>query len=135
MEQIGTVVSSDGKRAMVQYKRSSACGENCASCSAKCKDTKHMASVLNPIHAEVGQIVKIEMDSRSLLGLSFIAYMVPLLMMALGYIIANAIWHNDIVSDLSAVALLLLTFWVLHRLDKTISQKEKYQSRITKIIG
>lgn len=133
MEKIATVISADKKTALVQIMRASACGENCASCGG-CKETRHTSKVENPIGAQPGQKVKVEMEAKSLIFISFLAYIVPILALFLGYGISYALWQNEILSDLIGILFLLLSFVFLRMVDKRISKNSKYQSRITKIL-
>ncbi len=134
MEKIATVISADNKTALVQLMRASACGENCASCGG-CKGTHHTAKVTNSIGAQTGQKVKVEMEGKSLIFISFLAYIVPLLALFLGYGISYFIWYNEILSDLLGIFFLLLSFVFLRSFDRKISRSGKYRSRITKILS
>ena len=135
MERIATVISADRQTALVQIRRTSACGENCAACQASCKKTRHTAQVKNTVGAKEGQRVKVEMEGRSLIFLSFLAYIVPLLALILGYAICFVLLHNEVWADVSGLASLVLSFLVLRMVDKRIEKSGKYQSEITKIIS
>ena len=135
MEKIATVITADSQTALVQMRRASACGENCASCSASCRKTHHTAQVKNTAGAKEGQTVKIEMEGRSLLWISFLAYIVPLLALFLGYGIAYSIKRNEIIADITGLLCLAVSFFVLRLVDKRIEKSGKYQSEITKILS
>ncbi len=135
MEKIATVVTTDGEKAWVQLLRASACGENCSSCSASCKKTKHTAEVRNTIGAVAGQKVKVEMGSGSFLFVTFLAYIVPLLALFVGYGVTYLLSHNDVTADIVGLGALIFSFFVLRLVDRNLGQKEKYISEITKILG
>lgn len=135
MERIATVISADRQTALVQIRRASACGENCAACSANCKKTRHTAQVKNTAGAKEGQRVKVEMEGRSLVFLSFLAYIVPLLALILGYAVSFALLRNEIWADVIGLLCLVLSFLILRQVDKRIEKSGKYQSEITKILS
>lgn len=84
MEKIGFVKSLEGDEAIVEIRRASACGENCASCKGGCAPTAAYVRVKNHVNASVGQYVKLHSENRKVIKVAFLAYMIPFLSMIIG---------------------------------------------------
>ena len=134
MKQIGIIIQADTQTAVVQIKRATACGENCGNCSG-CETTLQRVEVSNPIGAEVGQVVCIEMDDRYILFAAFIVYIIPLIMLFLGYGIGYFMWYKESLAIISGLLLMILSFLILKRLDGRLKRSLKYQNKITKILS
>ena len=136
MEQIGEVVELRAGRALVRIHRSSACGENCASCEGGCKPTAAITEAINEIDAKVGDTVKIQMNSLSYMSLAFIGYILPLIVCIATYFIASKITDNTIIADASAILSLigmLVLFYILDKLP-IFKKSTVFSTRIIKII-
>ncbi|MDO4563396.1 MAG: SoxR reducing system RseC family protein [Clostridia bacterium] len=133
MEQIGEIIEVSGNMARVRIKRASSCGENCAECKG-CTSTSTTLDAINEVNAAAGNIVRLEMNSASFVLLSFIGYILPIVIMIAAYKITFSFSDNMIVSDAVAVAALLLTFGVFWWLDRIGVHPKRFSSRITRII-
>ncbi len=80
------VVSVCGDEAIVKISKSSACGHNCASCKA-CSNPSYEISVINKIGAKVGDKVLIETKTSKVLFVSFLLYILPVILLILGAVI------------------------------------------------
>ena len=122
VEEVGFVKSIDGSLATVAIKKKS----SCEGCTLKiCKpDEQHMEiEALNPVHAAVGQKVKVAMKSYSYLRNSAVIYGIPALFLVLGAVagkeIISTFFMNsdpDIVSAFSgfgaaAISFLCIKLW------------------------
>ena len=87
MEKIGLVKSLEGDEAIVEIRRVSACGENCASCKGGCAPTTVYARAKNKVNASVGQFVKLHSENKQVMRAAFLAYMIPLFSLILGVVI------------------------------------------------
>ncbi len=96
IEEQALVIRCDGTFAQVETQRSSSCG----SCSAKSAcgtaalakvlgSRRSIVRVLNPIDARPGEQVVIGLEESALTRTSFVFYMVPLLALILGAILAQ----------------------------------------------
>jgi len=122
MEQIGRVISITNGIATVQIRRSTACGDKCASCGG-CSATKGNAIVNNQLGAKVGETVRFELDDNKVLLCAFIVYIVPLFALIFGYVAFDILY---------GVAFFVVPFAILKVLDKKIAPK--FIGKITKII-
>ena len=134
MDQIGQVVELQGKSAVVRVRRTSACGENCASCGGGCTPTSTTLKAVNGLNAKVGDMVKVEMSSGAFVLLAFIGYILPILIAIGAYTVARQLSSDTIVADISAVVALVLTLVVFFVLDKLPKKSTRFSSRIIRIL-
>lgn len=88
-EAIVTKVREDGL-AEVVVERSSICGGDCSECN-ECRYDNLMKSVVrNPIEARRGQHVMIETPTAGIVRGAFAIYVLPLVMLMVGYAVAAA---------------------------------------------
>lgn len=136
MEQIGEVVELRGRRALVRIRRTSSCGENCSQCSGECKPTATLVEATNGLYAKVGDTVKLQMNSASFLFLAFIGYILPIIVCICAYFISKAITDSIIISDIAAIAALVLVLVIFFIVDKLkpSHKSSRFSSRIIKIL-
>ncbi len=134
MDQIGQVVELQGKNAIVRVRRASACGENCSSCEGGCSPTATTMKAVNGLNAKVGDMVKVEMSKGAYLTLAFVGYILPIIITAAAYIIADYITANSLIADISAVAALIITLVIFFAADKLPKRSTRFSSRIIRIL-
>lgn len=130
MLQTGIVKKLNNNEAEVEITRSSACGENCASCGL-CPGQTARVFALNNAGAKTGDMVIIDMADKKVLGAAFLVYIAPVIMLIAGYFISDAIFKNEGLAILTGFIFLAVTFIVLMRLDKRL--KRKYTPKIVEI--
>ncbi|MDO5547260.1 MAG: SoxR reducing system RseC family protein [Eubacteriales bacterium] len=76
--------------ARLQIQRQTACGHDCSKCGGcgEMYTAPIFIEVKNSIHAEVGDLVKIEGSSKNVLGLAAIIYVIPFVLFFLFYAVA-----------------------------------------------
>lgn len=131
MEQVGTVKQIMEREAVVLVRRASACGENCAHCKGGCTQTNITAKVENRAGAAVGDVVKIETDTRRVILAAVLLYFVPCLFAIACGIIAQGLGAHKAVVAIATVATFVTVFCIIQRLDKRIAPT----SYITKILS
>ncbi len=134
MQQIGEVVELKGRLATVRIKRTSSCGENCASCSGECKPTASLVTAVNGLSAKVGDTVKLEMNSPAFLFLAFIGYILPIIICIATYFITLNLTDNIILSDVLAILSIVVTLLIFFIIDKLPHKSTRFTSRIIKIL-
>lgn len=122
MDTVGIVEELYENNAKVQIQRATSCGENCANCGG-CKKTSSYANVTNDLGADVGDTVKIELETGKVLLVSFTVYILPLIFFIVGIAIGNL---------LCGIAFFVIMFIILRFFDKKIGGK--FKGRIVKII-
>ncbi len=78
-----------GGMAEVAVTRSTACGGNCGSCESCIFQSELRTIAKNEIDARPGQRVLIESRSSRIYGAAMLVYIVPLLLMLLGFAVAS----------------------------------------------
>ena len=107
MEQIVRVrkVLPDGK-AEVFLVRESACSGDCHKCSG-CGAAKETVIVTaeNPIGAKTGDFVNLQTDSRQILGMAMLVYMLPLVLFFAGYVLGEQLQLGGTLMGVAGFAL------------------------------
>lgn len=75
--------------AEVAVTRTTACGGNCGSCESCIFQSELKANARNPIEARPGQRVLIESRSSKIYGAALLVYILPLLLLLLGFTVAT----------------------------------------------
>lgn len=131
MLQYGIVRKLNKNTVDVEIHRSSACGESCASCGL-CPGTETITAAENTLNAVVGDRVIIDMSDKKVLGAAFLVYIIPIIMLIIGYAVGSAVFHKESIAIVSGFLLMVLTFAVIILIDKKI--KHCYTPRIVKIL-
>jgi len=113
-----TVTAVEGKYAVVENERKSACegchknvdGNPCSICSLAGGNRKISMSAYNKIGAEVGDRVEVETESRRVLWYAALIFILPIVIALVGYYIGNAVSDGDKLGLLLAVAGMVLAF-------------------------
>ena len=77
--------------AEVEVERGTACGGTCESCEACVFQSRIRAEALNKVSALPGQKVVIESKTSDVLGAAALLYLVPFVLLFLGYAIGSAL--------------------------------------------
>ena len=80
----------DHGMAEVSVVRGTACGGNCGSCESCMYENEFHIQAINRINALPGQKVIIETESAQIYKAEFLAYILPLVLLVIGYLIAMA---------------------------------------------
>lgn len=119
-------IKSDGT-AVVVFKRESACGGNCSSCSG-CSSSELEAVVINEINAVKGDYVTVESKTKDVLLSAFILYMVPIFVFIAAYLVFEK-FGNTI-----ALITALFSFFLSFIFAKIRGRKTEGTVKITEII-
>lgn len=124
-EAIITKIRDDGL-AEVVVERMAICGGDCSQCN-ECKYDNLMKSVVqNPIGAHCGQHVMIETPTKGVLKGALAIYILPLIMLFAGYLIADAMSLGEgacviaaFAAALIGVVLAMVISRIRHKADPT----------------
>lgn len=144
MEEIGEIIETRGKQALVKIERHSLCSK----CNNKCQLAQPEShevdeievEVDNPIGARSGQRVKIEMKEQPMVVASLIIYLIPLIFMIAGYFIGisflNSLGYQgtEITGIIASLSFLALSFVFIRFLDNLFSKRKDYHPRIKEIV-
>lgn len=143
MKETGRVIENNNKTAVVRVLRQSTCSKCDKNCSLAGQDHEKEEmdiEVDNPVGAEAGNVVKLEMGSKSLVLASLIVYILPLLFLIggyfIGFLIASKITYfsREIISIFSSIFFLALSFGVIRLLDNRLKSIESFHPRIIEIV-
>ncbi|NPV79146.1 MAG: SoxR reducing system RseC family protein [Firmicutes bacterium] len=139
MQEMGRVVKVDGNIALVEIERRTACGR-CQLCEVGRRGASSIEAY-NAARASVGDIVTVEMEGRNVLAAAFIAYMVPLIFMFVGFFVGDAIApfagleaNSQTLSAVLGVVFLVGSYGIVHLYDKAISRRGT-KPRVVEIIN
>lgn len=133
MQEIGIVESIDGKEAVVNVKRRTACGDSCATCSVQCKTSRTKISAKNLVDAKVGDKVQIEMATRTVILSAILVYIFPLVVLFGAYFLAELYYGlSEKNSVICALIAFTVSFILLFIIDKF--SKKRFTVNITDII-
>ena len=132
MRQIGRVLKVTDGVADISVVRESACGDNCASCSAKCtlKDTSVSAKAVPGL--KTGDVVYIEMASSKIIFAAFLAYITPIFALLIGFFIGTAQGFEEELSAGIGILTMVLWFFIVYAIDKRL--KRLYRHTIVEVI-
>lgn len=142
----GIVVALEGEYALVVSQRKAGCG-SChaeASCNTLSGGLGKKATEIrahNPLNAEVGERVVLEMTESHLLWASFLVYGVPIVALVLGGVLCRSlalslgIGDSDSVGALGGLAALVISFYGLHRYNQHIRNDESQHPVIARVVA
>lgn len=127
MDQVGKIEKIEGNKATVSVKRVSACGTNCASCGASCKQNSVIFETDFSGDYEVGDYVEVSTENDVMLKQILMLYGIPfIIMVATIGIVQLMISDNpnkDMISAVASVASLVVSFFILKFYDKVEMKK------------
>lgn len=112
--------------AEVEVERGTACGGTCESCEACVFQNRIRAEAVNKVSALTGQKVVIESKTSDVLGAAALLYLVPFVLLFLGYAIGNALGWAE-----GGCVLIGFGFFALGVASNVIYQRKKKASPIT----
>lgn len=132
MRQMGRVVKIADGVADISVVRKSACGDNCASCSAKCtlKDARVSAKAIPGLKA--GDMVYIEMAASKIIFAAFLAYITPIFALLIGFFTGNGLGFGEELSAGVGILSMVLWFFIVYAIDKRL--KKLYRHTIVEVI-
>lgn len=132
MKKKGIVVSAEGNNAHIRIQRESACGGICASCASSCaKET--VVTAFNKAGASVGDYVELEMESSRVIGAAVLVYVIPLLMLVLGYFIVYSVSNSESWGICAGFILMAASYVIVAKIAK--KNTNKYSLRVEKVIN
>lgn len=148
MREKACVVDIKGDKIKVVITRHSACSK----CNKDCilgmegSDEKHEKEemyilVNNSINAKKGDTVNIELKDSSLVMGSLIIYLLPLIFFVFGYFVGTKLYNivnifsAEIVGIITSFVFLYLSYLVTKRIDKSISNSNRFRAEIVNIVN
>jgi len=137
----GIIEKTSKRKAFVRIQQSSSCA-TCSSrdsCDITSEKKRIVIEVSNDLQATIGDRVEISMPGSSLLQLSLLVYLLPVVTLIAGACLGAAIANKfDMDATLTSVVFgvlaMAIVFSVLKWLDSLAHFREKYYPRMTRII-
>ncbi|MBQ3427067.1 MAG: SoxR reducing system RseC family protein [Clostridia bacterium] len=127
----GTVKKTNKGIAETEIARSTACGDSCASCGL-CPGMNMKVNADNAIGAREGDTVLLSMSDKKVLGAAFLVYVIPVIMLIIGYIAGNALFKTESGAIGIGFALMVLSFAAIAVIDRKV--RRHYVPKIIKIV-
>ena len=124
MEKIGEVIAVEGCLAEVLIKKESACSENCASCGMCDMSKVRKAKVYNECGAAVGDTVEIYLESWKTVLLSFITFILPIIIFSLSFVIVK--------NELALAAIFVTGFIISAYVANALAKRKEFMSKALK---
>ncbi len=133
MRELGRVVSVGDGRITVSVKRTAAC-DNCQKCShahIAFGDNDDLIVEAVPLgDVSPGETVELEMDNEDYLRISFLVYLMPVIIAFLafgaGWLLGRGIGNPTLWGTVAGLAGLGLSFFWLNRYDKAANKAGRY---------
>ena len=120
--------------AEVAVRRTTACGGNCGSCESCVFQNELKTPALNLIQAKPGQKVLIESQSSRIFKAAFLVYVLPILFLLLGYLIASLLSLGENAAILFSFAGLALGALTVVLSQRRIGEKDKITFEIIQLL-
>lgn len=138
MTQIATVKCLLGSdKAEVQVRRPSACGHDCKSCGGCGPDTMTQITAVaeNEAGACLGDTVRLESESRKVLGLAAVLYLMPVMLLFVGYFIASGpLGQGEGISLIVGLCCMIVGFAVNVLIDRRLCTRRSVRFRIVEVL-
>lgn len=136
MEQVGKIEKINGNKATILVKRISACGDNCASCSAACKVNGIRIETEVTDDIQVGDYVEITTENDVMFKHILMIYGMPLVLMIGTIFIVNTLMNGnsnkDAISALAGLESLVVSHFILKSYDKNEMKKNSIKYTVAK---
>ena len=139
MTQVAQVkeIYSNGQ-ARVAVVRKGACSHDCSKCGG-CTPTAALPTVMadadNRVGAHVGDTVLVESDSAPVSGLAAIMYLLPMVLLVLGYVMGQLLHLSELGSIGTAALAFALSVGILILVDRRLKRSRSMTFRIIQIKG
>lgn len=132
MQQQATVKKIEGSSALIEVRRKSACAGDCDSCHGCVHPEETITvSACNDAGAAAGDRVLVESSSAQVLSLAALVYLMPIVLMALGYLVMPGSEGVRVLAAVGALAVGLLICWAVSR---RMNRRGKMAYHITQIL-
>lgn len=125
----GIITKTQGETARVLIGRESMCGENCGSCGL-CDNSKTSIVAINEINALKGDLVDVEISTKTSFFAVVLTYCVSLFLFIAGIIVVGMMIENQGVALLSGVVLIIVWLRIVKFIFKGKQFNEKMMARI-----
>ncbi|WP_300357794.1 SoxR reducing system RseC family protein [Fusobacterium sp.] len=126
----GKVIGINGNKIKLRMFKESSCA-HCSGCGEANKLARELEITYDG-NVEIGDIVTFELEDMKMLKIGFIVYILPILMMIVGFFISKKMGAEEKLSVLVSFIFLIGSFACLHIYDKYFV-KEKVDMRVVAV--
>lgn len=119
--------------AEVAVTRGTACGSNCGNCESCVFQSELKAFAKNTVNAKPGEKVIIESLSSRIFGATFLVYIVPIIMLIIGYLVAASLSLSEGMSILLSFAFFALAVALVVVYQRASKKKNPIKFEITQL--
>lgn len=119
--------------AEVAVTRGTACGSNCGNCESCVFQSELKAFAKNTVNAKPGEKVIIESLSSRIFGATFLVYIVPIIMLIVGYLVAASLSLSEGMSILLSFAFFALAVALVVIYQRISKKKNPIKFEITQL--
>ena len=134
MREIGTIISVERGRAMVRIDRGSQCN-GCTACKSFGENNMQIEALNRP-NGQVGDLVEVMIEPAKVVKHSFIVFILPLLMMVLGYLAGGTLYpvRQESAGIAGSLAGLVLAFLLIRLFDRRASRSAENDAVIVDVL-
>ena len=121
--------------AQVAVVRQGACAHNCSECGGCMTAAQPTVTALaeNTVGAKEGELVVVETENAQLMGIIAFVYLVPMVLLIAGYLVAQALGFTQGWCILAAIAAFALSLLLVVALDRRVKKRKALQFRIVAV--
>ena len=98
--------------------RGTACGSNCGNCESCIYQNELRTNAKNTVNAKKGQHVEIQSSSKEVYKAEFLIYIIPILLLVIGYFIPTLFNAKELISVICGFTLMIIGVLVIVSLQK-----------------
>ncbi len=112
--------------------RQGACAHNCSECGGCMTAAQPTVTALaeNTVDAKAGELVVVETENSQLMGIIAFVYLVPMVLLVAGYLVAQAFGLTQGWCILAAAAAFAVSVLLIIALDRRVKRRKSLQFRI-----
>ena len=142
MQEEGEVIADKGDKVLIKVERNSACKKCDQNCDlAQNHDQDELLVKINKKNFALkkGQRVILEMAEKNMVFSALIVYLLPLLFMIGGYFFTGwlltglGVFTEEIYNILGSIVFLLISFYIVRKINNILENNEDFEPEITDI--
>ena len=137
MGETGVVVGLHGDQAFIEMEASKDC-EACGACRYT-KTGRMVSTISNTLNAQIGDVVKIDIEPQLVLMAAFVVYILPIAGFFVGY--AIGLWFGRLLNFFAerlglagGTAFLVLSYFAVRAIDKRAGISHRFEPKMYAII-
>ena len=139
LKEIGKVISVEGRQAVVQIQRSSAC-DRCVACKFGYRSNEMLITIPYLLDAKPGDQVELSLDSTQFVKASAVMYLFPLLALVLGVLIGYLTGdmlgiERQLWAAMTGIIFTVLSFILIRAMEPRLKKSEQFTPQMVSILN